>query len=62
MIGRIIEAEEKVKDRHFQERGMLQRYLSQHAPDLEKVFDISKEKGPFVLKRDKGHIDKVAIL
>jgi len=59
LIERIIEAEEKVQDRHFQDREAVRKYLLQHAADLERVFDIRKVKGFFVLKRDTGCIDKV---
>ena len=59
LIERIIEAVEKVEDRHFQDREATKKYLSQHAADLEKVFDIRKAKGFFVLKRNAGCIDKV---
>ena len=59
LIERIIEAEEKVQDRHFQDREAVGKYLSQHAADLEKVFDIRKVKGSFALRRDTGRIDKV---
>jgi transposase len=58
LIERIIEAEEKVEDRHFQDREAVGNYLSQHAADLEKFFEIRKFKGSFVLKRNKAHIDK----
>jgi transposase len=59
LIQRIIEAEEKVLDRRFQDREAVRKYLFQHAADLEKVFDIRKVKGSFVLNRNTGRIDKV---
>ena len=59
LIERIIEAEEKVEERHFQDREAVRKYLSQYAAELEKFFDIRKVKGSFVLRRDKGRIDKV---
>jgi transposase len=58
LLKRIIEAEEKVQDRHFQDKEAVRKYLSQHAADLEKVFDIKKAKGSFVLIRDTGRIEK----
>jgi len=59
LIKRIIEAEEKVQDRHFQDKESVRKYLLQHAADLEKVFDIRKAKGSFVLSRDTGRVEKV---
>ena len=41
LIERIIEAEEKVEERHFQDREAVGKYLSQHAAELERFFDIT---------------------
>ncbi len=59
LLERIIEAEEKVEDRHFQDREAVRKYLSQHTADLEKLFDIKKVNAAFVLRRNTERIDKV---
>ena len=59
LLERIMEAEEKVEGRHFRDTESVRKYLSQHAAELMKLFDIRKVKGAFVLRRDKERIDKV---
>ena len=58
LLERIMEAEEKVQGRHFQNRQGVQKYMSQHAAALKKFFDIRKVKGSYVLRRDKERIGK----
>ncbi len=57
LIERIIEAEEKVDERHFQDREAVGKYLSQHAAELKKFFDIRKAKGFYVVRKNKARID-----
>ena len=58
LLERIMEAEEKVKGRHFRDREAARKYLSQHAAALKTFFDIRKSKGIYVLRRDKERIEK----
>jgi len=53
-----MEAEEKVKGRHFRDREAARKYLLQHAAALKTFFDIRKSKGIYVLRRDKERIEK----
>lgn len=57
LLERIMEAEEKVQKRHFLHREAVQMYMSQHAVELKKFFDIRKAKGAFVLIRDRERIE-----
>ena len=58
LLERIMEAEEKVAERHFRNREAVEKYLSQHAAPLQKIFLIRKVKGFFTLSRDKQCIEK----
>ena len=61
LLERIIEAEEKIEQRSFHEREEARTYLLQHAPDLEKFFEIRTSKGGITVKRNKTHIDKAIL-
>ncbi len=58
LLEKLMEAEEKVEQRHFRDREKLQKYIAEHASELKKFFIIRKVKGFFVLRRDKERIGR----
>ncbi len=58
LLGKLMEAEEKVEQRHFRNREKLEKYITEHTHELKKFFVIRKVKGFFVLRRDKERIER----
>lgn len=58
LLKKLMEAEEKVEQRHFRNREKLDNYIKEHACKLKGFFVIRKVKGFFVLQRDKERINR----